>query len=98
MQKRMRATRTHGALTVSRINETGVGPNPLLLAGHEVDEEPTLAVGTGEAPRSIRFHREGAQDLVLTLYVDKAFLLGRGPQCNVVFPDDSVSREHARLS
>ncbi|HVE83872.1 MAG TPA: sigma 54-interacting transcriptional regulator [Myxococcales bacterium] len=51
----------------------------------------------GTLPRSARIIREGARELVLTLYPDHPLLFGRDPKCSAVFPHGSISREHARL-
>ncbi len=60
-------------------------------------EPEVVARAAAAPPRSVRIFREGARELVLTLYQDRPLLLGRDPKCNVVFPSGAVSREHARL-
>ncbi|MCU0698276.1 MAG: sigma 54-interacting transcriptional regulator [Myxococcaceae bacterium] len=47
--------------------------------------------------RAVRVERVGQPPLVLRVYADSEFVLGRSAEASVVMPDDAVSRQHGRL-
>jgi DNA-binding NtrC family response regulator len=47
--------------------------------------------------RALRVERAGQPALVLRVYSDSEFVLGRSADASLVMPDDAVSRQHGRL-
>ncbi|EAU67538.1 C4-dicarboxylate transport transcriptional regulatory protein DctD [Stigmatella aurantiaca DW4/3-1] len=85
-------TATRSSLSVTQ-NAIQVPAPPLRSAGapHPVSE-------SRREPKAIRVQREGIDDLIVPLYPDRSYVFGRAPESTVVFPFDSVSRQHGRLA